>query len=376
VRLNKYSVEGRGEADWTFSPVELQDFNLLVGDSASGKTRFLSTIFNIGTFVAQDDFKTGYWDLEFTQGERKYGWVIETRAGSQDEASQRVVKETLVEHLPNSTRTVVSRTEHSFLYNGDSLPKLSPRSTSLWLLRDEDEIRPLYNGFESIQRRSFYGSALEDVTKLESVPPELTRTEENAPSLDTIYQSQLGLNARLALLSLHYAELFASIRLHFRAAFHFVEEAEVRSLKEVAPQLRLPLDVKVFCIREKGSAQWLPIYELSSGMQKVLLVLTDLAITPEDSIYLIDEYENSLGISAITFVPDFLITFEKRVQLFVTSHHPYLINNVPVSNWYLFTRKGRHVSIKFGQELVQRFGKSRQQAFIQLINDPLYSTPA
>ncbi len=107
-------------------------------------------------------------------------------------------------------------------------------------------------------------------------------------------------------------------------------------------------------------------------MQKVLLILTDTHILPDEAIYIIDEYENSLGVSAIDFFPGFLLGLEKEIQFFVTSHHPYIINEIPPRNWYIFHRKGTSVSIKYGQELEARFGKSKQKAFIQLINDPFY----
>ncbi len=40
-------------------------------------------------------------------------------------------------------------------------------------------------------------------------------------------------------------------------------------------------------------------------MQKVLLILTDVFILPEGGVYIIDEYENSLGLNAIDFLARF-----------------------------------------------------------------------
>ena len=58
--------------------------------------------------------------------------------------------------------------------------------------------------------------------------------------------------------------------------------------------------------------------------------------------------------------------------MFVTSHHPYIINNIPVRNWYVFHRKGNEVTVKHGDELISKYGKSKQEAFIQLLNDCFY----
>ena len=108
-------------------------------------------------------------------------------------------------------------------------------------------------------------------------------------------------------------------------------------------------------------------------MQKVLLIMADISMLPEGGIYLIDEYENSLGTNAIGFFPEFIQDIEKDIQIFITSHHPYLINEIPLQSWYVFHREGTHVNIRYGDEIAERYGKSKQQAFIQLINDPLFS---
>ena len=107
-------------------------------------------------------------------------------------------------------------------------------------------------------------------------------------------------------------------------------------------------------------------------MQKVLLILVDLCTLPNGATYLIDEYENSLGINSIDFFPDFLTEFKTDAQIIITSHHPYIINNVEPHNWIVFNRKGSKVKMKYGKEIAEKMGKSRQKYFVQLMNDPFY----
>ncbi len=108
-------------------------------------------------------------------------------------------------------------------------------------------------------------------------------------------------------------------------------------------------------------------------MQKVLLILTDIYTLPNGSIYLIDEYENSLGVSAIDFFPSFLTDLERDIQFIITSHHPYLINNIPVQNWLVFHRDGSQVQVRYGEENIKAYGESKQTRFLKLLNDPFYS---
>ena len=75
----------------------------------------------------------------------------------------------------------------------------------------------------------------------------------------------------------------------------------------------------------------------------------------------------------LTFSPNLFLILEKDIQFFITSHHPYIINEIPTNNWYIFHREGMQVSIMYGEEVSDRFGKSKQRAFIQLINDPFFA---
>jgi len=100
--------------------------------------------------------------------------------------------------------------------------------------------------------------------------------------------------------------------------------------------------------------------------------MVDMFTLPDKTIYMIDEYENSLGINAINFLPEFLDDHGGDRQFILTTHHPYLINKVPISNWLVFSRKGSKVTIRQGDELKAKYSSSAQEAFTQLINDPAY----
>lgn len=130
--------------------------------------------------------------------------------------------------------------------------------------------------------------------------------------------------------------------------------------------------VPAFCIKEKRVDDWIPMREWASGMKKVLLILTDVFTMADGAIYLIDEYENSLGINAIDFFPAFLTQVEKEIQFIITSHHPYIINDIPPEHWLIFNRRGSQVKIRYGKENAELFGRLKQERFIQLINDPFY----
>lgn len=362
------------DSEWHYPKVELGKINLIVGDSGTGKTRFLNTIFNMGSSaVAREFTHVGYWDTTFKQSNVTYRWIVEAK---KDEKKQEIVvtSEKLMRLSDvGAEENIVERSADYFRFQGKELPKLSENVSSISLLKHEAIIEPIYKGFSNIVRRRFFDDALRQASEYQVLPIDFVNRVGRERDLDKIFHSNSGLNVRLYILSEFFQDLFARMCNYYKAVFPFITDIRILDFNSLHKDAQLPGRTPVFCIREKSVGKWIELQSLSSGMQKVLLILTDSFLLPEGGIYLIDEYENSLGISAIDFFPNFLLTFEKDAQFMITSHHPYIVNNIPVSNWLIFHRKGSEVSVKYGESLKERFGKSKQQAFIQLINDPFYT---
>ena len=52
---------------------------------------------------------------------------------------------------------------------------------------------------------------------------------------------------------------------------------------------------------------------------------------------------------------------------------PYIINRIPIESWKVFHRDGMNVHITEGMQLKEKYSRSRQDHFVQLINDPIYN---
>jgi predicted ATPase len=107
-----------------------------------------------------------------------------------------------------------------------------------------------------------------------------------------------------------------------------------------------------------------PQVKMSSGMLRFLMLLIDLHLSPDGSIFLIDEIENSLGINCLDEYVHQLQHANPNIQIIATSHHPYIINNIPYQQWKVVKRKGAVISVMDAEDL--GIGQSRQEAFIQL----------
>lgn len=99
--------------------------------------------------------------------------------------------------------------------------------------------------------------------------------------------------------------------------------------------------------------------------------IAELYLCADHTVILIDEFENSLGINCINQVTQSILESGRNLQFIITSHHPYIINDMNFSHWKIVTRKGSIVTAidaeKFG------IGKSKHQAFTQLANLTAYS---
>lgn len=355
---------------WDFSNIIFENINLFVGPSGAGKSRLLNTIFNIGRYVAtNEDPKFGNWDIKFRSDKNTYRWIYSS-SNQNDEFY--VANETLIIiNEDGSTKVIFERNPDSFTFNGNQLPKLPKNSTGLFLLKEENDVASAHKAFGLIMRRNFFGDELTKATGIVNIPEVLMSKTEGWKAKWELIGPDVSLNVRLFILSESYKSIFDSVVHEFKSVFpniiniQFVDGSKVLNSTNAG---KMPL----LLFTEKNVAKPYHLHDLSSGMQKVLLIITDVLSIRDNSLYLIDEYENSLGINAINFLPGFLAEHGDKTQFVITSHHPYLINNIPVRDWSLFNRVGSTVNVRGGKELHVRYGSSKQDAFIKLINDPDY----
>ena len=197
--------------------------------------------------------------------------------------------------------------------------------------------------------------------------------DDEEKTLEEIFFGGFDLHTRLFLLEQYHSEVYDDICSAFKEIFPFVSKLGNTTLQDLHPKRRDPGFVPASFIQEEDSDVRIAIHDISSGMKKVLLILTDLFSFPSGGVYLLDEYENSLGNNAINFLPEYLSERTDEIQFVITSHHPYLINQISPESWYVFNRKGTTVKVMDGKRSKTRYSASKQQRFVQLLNDPFYS---
>lgn len=360
------SDEARTNA-WRLDRCEFRPrLNLIVGASGAGKTKLLGGLFNVARLVASDTVAgpcTAF--VEFSLDGERYRWDLKIeRPGPSPPV---IAAEKLV---ALGGRTILERVGAETMLEGVKMPKLPSSSTALRVLREEDVIQPIARGFSSIRRRQFQGAELDIARGLQQVPREVIEHCKTARDPSVLYWHQLSVSAAAKVLKDHFPETYRSCIQYFKDVFRTVEDVRLGDAQ--ALDVGLSGSAPVLMLKEKGIADSVPIPEWSSGMVKVLLLILDVLTQPKHSIYMIDEYENSLGVNAIDFFPSFAREVGGDIQFFITSHHPLLINAVPISDWIVLGRNGSHVQAMYGDRLKERYGLSHHEQYVQLLNDPFY----
>jgi|GEM_PF-1162424 len=371
--ITSFEYHGPESNPWSFSRTTLNRVNLFVGISGSGKTRFLNALFNIARMVTlgkslvetQGKPFEGGWKMSAGVDNYQYYWECHTTA-SEDGI---IINSEILKRITDNSieELLIERNIEIIIFLGNNLPKLDKEVCSINLLKNESSIAPFYRMFAQGLRRSFQDTALNNSSSFDTLKISFVDRFKKIPKLENLFKHDFTVSSRLFFFQECFKNKYEIVENLIKNIFPTIKEIKIDLYKEI-PGTLMP----ILYIKERGVSKWIPITELSSGMQKVFLIITDILTMPGNCFYIMDEYENSLGINAINFLPSFIEEYGADNQFFISTHHPYLVNNMPIKNWVLLNRNGSNVSASYGSSLEEKYGKSKQQAFIKLINDPLY----
>jgi predicted ATPase len=364
MRIHSLSIHNKF-LGWGFDNIEFNaNLTLLVGASGVGKTQILKAINYLKKIVNGDAINGFCWKIEFSisSGQRfvwegEYDVVEEEDDFSNKKNTEKFNTPILSEELRESYRIIFSRSNAQIRFNNSVLPKLSLVKSVINLLNEEQEIREIYNSFRKIifkdfterhtnMKLTFGGKHIYNVLK------------DKYKTIDELRNANEDLRIKLYLASSLNIDEFFIIKNKFISIFPQIEDVKVDSL-----ELEFGL-VPVVYIKEKGVEKWIRESRMSSGMLRTFIHLCEIYLSNDGSVILIDEFENSLGVNCMDVLADDLIHENKTLQFIVTSHHPYIINNIPYEYWKIVTRHGGNIMV--GDAASYNLGKSKQNAFMQL----------
>jgi predicted ATPase len=372
MKIQSFKFSNHKE-NWHIEEVKFEDLNLLVGGSGVGKTRILKAL-NLICDIAKgrnrnlDDLE---WSINFSHLGQNYRWELKSSSIKNEEIfinlneseQTEIVYEKLVRYDDDSEIEILLRSGLDSKFNNEKLPKLKRTESAITLLSEEDLIIPVRQAFKQLifnfeTRQKWMIGLGYDPAKMEL----LDEIKLNAYDFQEYFAGDPPV-LKAFCLQKFFPHLFNEIKEYYIDIFPELKDVRVSSKRDSDGDFLL-----FFEIQENGLEDWIPQQRISSGMFRTLIFLIEVISAPKESVILIDEFENSLGINCMAELTDFLLDKSPDVQFILTSHHPYIINNIPWKTWQIVSKSGNKVRVKKASDIPALDTASSLDKFTQLIN--------
>jgi ABC-type transport system involved in cytochrome c biogenesis ATPase subunit len=379
MKISKFQFEDKS-LEWRLEELLLNKITLLVGASGVGKTQILRALMGLKQITNGSSINGVAWLIEFeTLLKQKYTWQgeFENKGISifteedDDEEDKKNKAKIVFEKLYLDEKLIVERTTDKILFDGQPTIKLSQQESVLSLLKEEDLVKPAHDELKKLYFADHSNSASERGFSFSFLNS--NNLAKKYKTLQKIQESELETPLKLFFLSKVDKKTFTLIKQRYIDIFPQVEDIKIAPLetkeKEMPDFLK---DYPFIQIKEKNVKHWINQNRISSGMFRTLLQLSELYLCAEGTIFLIDEFENSLGINCINEITNDILSSRRQLQFILTSHHPYIIDAINFDNWKLVTRNAGIIKT----HNISRFniGKSKHSAFMQLLQLEEYQT--
>lgn len=380
---------------WTLEPVEFADFSLLVGVSGVGKTRTLNSLSavcaagcgrNTGLYNCEWEIKVktdkGHLTWRATTAGppplRSFATRIQTDAedetGVEFHGERRPPPVFLAEMIEDEQgNELVERNHDGILLGENSRPiKMKDTESVVSLLQEEDSIAPLYQSLRNVHRSR---TAQWSFIRFDS--GRIKKIEEEVASVEDLQNKLLPMGQKAYVLQQKFTDEFTKVFEAYQEIFPQVQRISVGPLSQfrqssTEDELSVGLEFLNIAIEELGVEGYVLWEAMSAGMRRTLRHLLELALAPRGTVMLVDEYENSMGINCLDAVTEKLLAPTRDLQLIITSHHPYVINSVPLEHWRVVRRTGSTVRIVPASAIPSLATTSKQDAFTLLVNAAEY----
>jgi len=358
---------------WHLQETHLEAFNLLVGLSGVGKTLIIEVIKLIAQVATKNHYQLNgiEWKISFTHEAQEYEWTLKSaiRATSpndllrllneQDSAPTQIVYEKIFN--ATTQEIIAERSKDFFYFKQENInPNLNKHESILTLFSEDETISVLKQAFQRVI-----------LSERETPQSRFSSSVDfNAITLKDFKETltQVPLLVKAFFLQKFYQNDFTELKHYLISLFPSIGDLKVELTEDNHQQYNL-----LFRLFEKDIEHWIPQARMSSGMFRTLTHLIEMSLATAGSVIIIDEFENSLGINCMPDLVTFILSRAPDLQFIITSHHPYVINNIPWQTWKLVKRHKNRVTVTHAKEIPEfKDEESFFDKFIQLINHPDY----
>lgn len=360
--------------------VEFDDtLSLLVGISGVGKTSILAAIQKIRRILFGRSLNGFEWDIDFTIHGDQYHWKgqFESKDDSvlneiTGKITNKYNKDAIdgyklnYEYFYKNDVEIIRKEKDEIIFQGTKTVKLSQNHSAIFLLREEDilqEALDLFFQIELINIDEFSGGHIATL-----IDDDFHENIGHSVDLDFIRNYSNDIVEKIYLCQQYETDLFNEFFGVYREIFPYIESIKVNHINanfNGSEYIRLELNIK-----EYGVDHWISHNNISTGMMKTLIHLAYLYFSSKGTIFLIDEFENGFGVNCINSISDLVLNAGNDYQFIMTSHHPYIINHIPVEKWKIVNRTKNVIT---AEPATKHIDASNHDAFIKLINSNFYT---
>ena len=339
------------------------DVTLLVGLSGVGKTQILKAVeYSLNLAVDKDVILRPYQvGLGILINNKKYEWFYEITKINEDEL---IIKEEskyefLFEKLIcNGTIIFERKNEKITVIGYDKVPQPKKDESLISQYSEDKNLELLVSGIHKLYSVEIEvavrgGIVSESFNQLKS---KVTETFKRNKNVEFKIFSHLPVAIKLYIAKRYYPELYIKIFDAVKELFIEVEDIDVEedSIREM------------YLVSIKVYGKKLLQRDISNGMLKTIYYIVELFTMSKDSLVLIDEFENGLGVNCIDILSELMLSERNDLQFIITSHHPKIINAIDKDKWRIIDRDNCIVtnsgSLDYG------IGNSQHDAYFNLIN--------
>ena len=356
--------------------IEFDRLNLLVGESGAGKTQILKTLSKYIDVVLYGKpipfagyFKMGFsvnqvMDGNYEELNKTFVWKIKTNESiinTNNSYSHGIVEEIVFK----GNEKFITRDDKGLQIENQKAPEISPDKSVLNIFKEPIDISNIKaNFFKTVsyfsQEKGLNPISLEVIRYVKKT---LNNSSDNNMVGDFAKKLLfLPLNAliKVWIMKTYFKDTYFNFLNDLQAIFPVIEDVKVDFDNEIN-------QYKLFILQD---GMWIPTEEISSGMLKTIYILCNSNFGIDESVILLDELENGLGVNCLDEITDYICekSYDSNTQFILTSHHPYIINQIPENSWRIISQQNGIISSKRAIEVGIDTSKNRQDKFFQYIN--------
>ena len=340
------------------------DVTLLVGLSGVGKTQILNAVeYSLNLAVDKDEplrpYKVGIGVLV---DDEEYEWFYEINKANENELiiNEDNKYEFVYEKLVKNNEIVFERKNLEVEVVGyDKVPQPKKSESLILQYSDDKNFEKLISGIRKlypveIELAVRGGIRSESFSRLKSKVIDTLNVREEKVEFKVF--SHLPVAVKLYIVKNYYPDIYVKI---FDAVKELFMEIEDIDVEEDAVREMYLVSIQVY-------GKKLLQQDISNGMLKTIYYIVELFTMSEDSLVLIDEFENGLGVNCIDVLSELMLSERDDLQFIITSHHPKIINAIDKNKWKIIDREGSIV--KNSSSLSYGIGNSQHDAYFNLLN--------